>query len=75
MDGRRMNLAVVSGALQRQTTLYKWIWGIKVRPDISSQRFTAILLDTEWDEGRASVMLEAHWCRRSGSSSWLALLI
>jgi hypothetical protein len=33
MDSRRVNLAVVSGALQRQTTLYEWIWGIEVRPN------------------------------------------
>jgi hypothetical protein len=74
MDGRRMDLTVVSRALQQQTTLYKWIWGIEVHPDVTSRRFTAVLLDTEGNEGRASVMLEARWCRRSGSSSWLTLL-
>jgi hypothetical protein len=63
MDSRRMDLAVVSGALQRQTTLYKWIWGIEVCPDVTSRRFTAVLLDAERDEGRASVMLEARRCR------------
>jgi hypothetical protein len=38
MDSRRMNLAVVSRALQRQATLYKWIWGIEVRPDVAMLR-------------------------------------
>jgi hypothetical protein len=74
MNSCHMNLAVVSGALQRQTTFYKWIWGIEVRPDIASQRFTAVLVDAEGDEGRASVMLEARRCRQSRSSSWLMLL-
>jgi hypothetical protein len=74
MNGSHVNLTVISGALQRQTTLYKWIWGIEVRPDVSSRHFTAVLLNTEGDEGRASVMLEARRCRRSGSSSWLTLL-
>jgi hypothetical protein len=74
MDSHRVNLAVVSGALQRQTTLYEWIWGIEVRPDVMSRRFTAILLDMERDEGRASVMLEARRCQQSGLSSWLTLL-
>jgi hypothetical protein len=74
MDGSRVNLAVVSGALQRQMTFYERIWGIEVRPDILSRCFTAVLVDAERDEGRASVMLEACRCRRSGLSSWLTLL-
>jgi hypothetical protein len=31
-------------------------------PDIPRQRFTAVVLDAEWDVGRASVMFEARWC-------------
>jgi DNA-directed RNA polymerase subunit RPC12/RpoP len=45
-----------------------------VCPNVSSQHFTAVLLDAERDEGRASVMLKACRCQQCGSSSWLTLL-
>jgi hypothetical protein len=73
VDSSGMNLAVVSGTLKRQTPFYEWIRGIEVHPNVSSRRFTAVLLDMERDKGRASVMLEAHRCRRCGSSCWLML--
>jgi hypothetical protein len=60
-----MNLTVVSGAVERQTPFYIGVWGIKVSADVTRWRFTAVLIaDTEQDEGRASVMLEARRCRR-----------
>jgi hypothetical protein len=58
MDSCCMNLAVVSGALQRQTTLYEWIWGIEVRPDIASWRFMAVLVDM--CHGSAGTPLGTH---------------
>jgi hypothetical protein len=65
VNGGRVNLAVVSGPIKGQTPFYVGVRGVKVSADIARRRFTAVLVaDTEWDEGRASVMLEARQCRR-----------
>jgi hypothetical protein len=65
MDGGSMDLTVVSGPVEGQTPFYKGVWGVKVSADVTCRRFTAVLIvDTERNEGRASVMLEACWCRR-----------
>jgi hypothetical protein len=75
MNGVSVDFAVVGGSVERQTPFYKGVWGVKVSTDIARWRFTAVLVaDAEWDEGRASVMLKAHRCRRCGSSSWQTLL-
>jgi hypothetical protein len=55
-----MDLAVVSGPVERQTPFYKGVWGVEVSADITRWRFTAVLVaDTEWDECQTSVMFEA----------------
>jgi hypothetical protein len=65
MDGGGMDLAVVSGSIERQTPLYEGVRGVKVSADVMCRRFTAMFVaDAEWDEGRASIMLEACRCRR-----------
>jgi hypothetical protein len=65
MDGGCMDFAVVGGSVERQMPFYKGVWGVKVSTDVTRRRFTAVLvMDAEWDEGRASVMLEACRCRR-----------
>jgi hypothetical protein len=65
MDGSGMNLAVVSGPVERQTPFYKGVWSVEVSADVTRWRFTAVFIaDPEGNEGRASVMLEARWCRR-----------
>jgi hypothetical protein len=65
MDSRSVDLAVVGGPIERQTPFYKGVWGVKVSADVTRRRFTAVFVaDAEWDEGRASVMLEARRCRR-----------
>jgi hypothetical protein len=61
-DGRRMNLAVVSGALKRKPALYEGIGGIEVSLDVMRRCFMAVLLDAERDECGASIMFEARWC-------------
>jgi hypothetical protein len=42
--------------------------------DVTGWCFTAVLLDTEGDEGGAAVMLKARRCRRCRSSSWSTAL-
>jgi hypothetical protein len=59
-DGRSVNLAVVCGPIKRQSPFYKRVRGVKVGTDVMRRRFTAVLVsDTEWDEGGASIVLEA----------------
>jgi hypothetical protein len=70
MNGGGVDLAVIGGPIEGQTPFYKGVWGVEVSTDIARQRFTAVLVaDAERDKGRASVMLEARWCQRCGSSS------
>jgi hypothetical protein len=58
--GRSMNLAVISGPVERQPPFYKRVRGVEVGADVTCRRFTAVLVsDTEWDEGRASIVFEA----------------
>jgi hypothetical protein len=65
MNGGCVDLAMVSGPIERQTPFYKGVWGVKMSADVTRRRFTAVFIaDVEWDEGRASVMLEARQCRR-----------
>jgi hypothetical protein len=60
-----MNLAMVSRPVEGQTPFYKGVWGVEMSVDVTRRRFTAVFVaDAEWDEGRASVMLEAHRCQR-----------
>jgi hypothetical protein len=65
MDSGGMNLAMVSGSVERQTPFYKGVWSVEVSMDVTCRRFTTVFVaDTEWDIGKASVMLEARWCRQ-----------
>jgi hypothetical protein len=65
VNGSSVDLAVISGPIERQTPFYKGVWGVEVSADVTRRRFTAVLVaDAEWNEGRASVMLEARRCRR-----------
>jgi hypothetical protein len=45
-----------------------------VDADVSSWRFTAVFLETEWDVGGSTVMFKAQRCQRHGSSSCSAAL-
>jgi hypothetical protein len=38
--------------------------------DVTGWYFTAVFLDTEWDECGTAVVLKARQCRQYGSSSW-----
>jgi hypothetical protein len=61
MNGLSVDLAVVSGAIQRQPSLYKGVRGVKVGTDISGRYFTAVLLDTEGDcYGWSAVVCDVH---------------
>jgi hypothetical protein len=65
VDSSGVNLAMVSGPIERQTPFYKGVWGVKMSADVTRWCFTAVFVaDAEGDEGRASVMLEACRCRR-----------
>jgi hypothetical protein len=65
VNGGSVDLAAISGPIEGQTPFYKGVWGVKVSADVTRRRFSAVLIaDTEWNEGRASVMLEARRCRR-----------
>jgi hypothetical protein len=60
VNGRSVNLAVVCGPVEGQTPFYKGVWGVEVSADVTRRHFTAVFVaDTEGNEGRASVMLEA----------------
>jgi hypothetical protein len=76
--GCGMDLTVVSGTVERQPPFYKWVRGIKVGADVTRRRFTAVFIsDTEWNEGRTSVVFEAgrNWgCDSSGGPRALCLL-
>jgi hypothetical protein len=74
VNGRGVNLAMISRSLKGQTPFYKGVRGVEVSSDILSWCLMAVFLDTEGDVSRALVMLEARWCWRCGSSSWLAYL-
>jgi hypothetical protein len=70
VDGSSVDLAMIRGTVKGQPTLYVRVRGVEMGPDIPRWRFAAVVLDTEWDIGRASVMFEARWCRRYGSCRW-----
>jgi hypothetical protein len=77
MDSSGMDLAVVSGPVERQTPFYKGVRGVEVSTDITRRCFTTVLVaDVEWDECQALVMFEASGYGGSGSarSSTLRLL-
>jgi hypothetical protein len=72
-NGGSVNLTVISGAVDRETPLYKGVRSVEVGPDVMRRRFTAgVSSDTEGDERRPSVMLKARRSRRCGSASALA---
>jgi hypothetical protein len=64
MDGGRVDFAVISGTVKGQPTLYVRVRGVEMGPDIPRRRFTAVVLDAEWDVRGASVMFEARRCWR-----------
>jgi hypothetical protein len=71
MDGVGMDLTVVSGTVEGESPFYKGVRSVEVDVDVMHQRFTAIVIvDTEGDIGRASVMFEARWNWQYGSSNW-----
>jgi hypothetical protein len=70
MDGGSVDLTVVCGTIKRQPPFYIGIGGVEMGPDIPRRRLAAVVLDTEWNEGGASVMFEARRCWRYGSGSW-----
>jgi hypothetical protein len=65
-----MDLTVVCGTVEGQPTLYVRVGGVEMGPDIPRRRFTAVVLDTEWDESGAPIVFEARRCWRYGSGSW-----
>jgi hypothetical protein len=74
-DGGSMDLTMVGGAVNRKTPFYKGVRSVEVGPDVTRRRFTAgVSSDTEGNERRPSVMLEAQRSRRCGSASALAWL-
>jgi hypothetical protein len=74
-DGRGVNLAMIGGAVNRKTPLYKGVRSVEMGPDVTRRRFTAgVSSDAEGDERRPSVMLKARRSRRCGSASALAWL-
>jgi hypothetical protein len=61
--GRGMDLAVISGAVNGETPLYKGVRSVEVGPDVTCRRFTAgVSSDAERDECWPPVMLEARGC-------------
>jgi hypothetical protein len=59
---RGMNLAVVSRPVKGESPFYKRVRGVDVGTDVTRRRFTAMLVpDAEWNEGRASIVLETGW--------------
>jgi hypothetical protein len=58
-DRHGMNFAVVSRPVKGESPLYKRVRGVEVGVDVTRRRFTAMLVpDAEWNEGRASIVLE-----------------
>jgi hypothetical protein len=58
--GGGMNLTMIGGAVKRQPPFYKRVRGVKMGPDVTRRRFTAMLIaDAEGDIGRASIVFEA----------------
>jgi hypothetical protein len=58
--GRCVDFAVVSRPVKRQPPFYKRVRGVEVGADVTRRRFAAVFVsDTEWDECRASIVLEA----------------
>jgi hypothetical protein len=77
MDGGGVNLAMIGRTIKGQPTLYVRVGGVEVSSDITRRRLAAVVLDTEWDESRASIMFEAggDWgCNSSGGPRALRLL-
>jgi hypothetical protein len=70
MDGGGVDLTVICRAVKGQPTLYVRVRGVKMGPDIPRRRFTAVILDAEWDVGGAPIVFEARRCWRYGSCSW-----
>jgi hypothetical protein len=74
-NGRGVNFAVISRAVNGETPLYKGVRSVEVGPDVTRRRFTAgVSSDAEGNECGPPVMLEARWCWRDGSASALARL-
>jgi hypothetical protein len=73
-----VDLAVISRPIERQPPFYKRVRGVEVCADVTRRRFTAVFVsDTEWNESRASIVLEAGWdwgCNSSGGPRALRLL-
>jgi hypothetical protein len=63
MDGGSVDLAVIRRTVKGQPTLYIRVRGVKMGPDIPRRRFTAVVLDAEWDESGTSIMFEARLLR------------
>jgi hypothetical protein len=76
--GRCVDFAVISRPIERQPPFYKRVRGVEVGADVTRRRFAAVFVsDTEWDECRASIVLEAgrDWrCMSSGGPRALRLL-
>jgi hypothetical protein len=70
MDCGCMDLAVICGAVERETPLYKGVRRVEVSPDVASWCLATVLLDAEGDVSGTSVMLEACWYRQYRSPSW-----
>jgi hypothetical protein len=74
-----MNLAVVRGPIEGESSFYKRVRGVEVGVDVTRRRFTAMLVpDPEWSEGRASIVFETRrdWgCDPSGGPMALRLLL
>jgi hypothetical protein len=67
MDGGSVDLAVVRGTVKGQPTLYVRVRGVEMGPDIPRRRFTAVVLDTEWDVSRTPIVFEARLLRVDGT--------
>jgi hypothetical protein len=70
MDGGSVDFTVIRGTVKGQPTLYVRVRGVKMGPDIPRRRFTAVVLDAEWDESWPSIVFEARRCWRYRSCSW-----
>jgi hypothetical protein len=58
-DRHGMNLAVICRPVKGESPFYKRVRGVEVGADVTRRRFTAMLVpDVEWNEGRASIVLE-----------------
>jgi hypothetical protein len=62
MDGGGVDLTVIRGTVKRQPPFYVRVRSVEMGPDIPRRRFTAVVLDAEWDKGGAAVVFEARRC-------------